>query len=244
MSSQVVFRLQSRTGHQSIKQVEESIPSIDKHEVLVKIRAVSLNFRDVVIANGGYPFPVKDKVVPCSDCAGEIIEIGSSVEDFANGDNVMAVFDPTNLFGPQKDWNHGHGGPVDGVLREYVAFPGSALIKIPKESSLSFSQMAALVCTGVTAWNVLYGHQPLKPGHTVLFQGTCSFAQANLPFASTYINSVTRYRRCLHHWPHPCKGCWSHNHYHFLFRRKARTRPEEIRSRLYHQLQEDARLGK
>ncbi|EHK95984.1 NAD(P)-binding Rossmann-fold containing protein [Glarea lozoyensis ATCC 20868] len=172
MSKQIVFRLQSRTGYQSIKQVEEAIPTIDKHEVLVKIRAVSLNYRDVVVANGGYPFPVKDQVVPCSDSAGEVIEIGSSVEGFAKGDRVIAVFDPTNLFGPQKDWHHGHGGPVDGVLREYVAFPSSALIKISGASGLNFSQMAALVCTGVTAWNVLYGNQPLKPGHTVLFQGT------------------------------------------------------------------------
>jgi len=219
MSNQVVFRLQSRTGHQSITQVEEPIPEIDKHEVLVKIRAVSLNFRDVVVANGGYLFPVKDKVVPCSDSAGEIIEIGSSVEGFAKGDHVIAVFDPTNLFGPQKDWNHGHGGPVDGVLREYVAFPGSALIKISKESGLSFSQMAALVCTGVTAWNVLYGNQPLKPGHTVLFQGTCSSTPANLPSASAYID-VNRYRRCLYHWSYSCKSCWSHNHHHFFFRRQ------------------------
>ncbi|KAF2019569.1 putative zinc-type alcohol dehydrogenase-like protein [Aaosphaeria arxii CBS 175.79] len=172
MSSQVVFRLQSRTGHQAIKQFDESIPTIDKHEVLVKIRAVSLNFRDIGVANGGYPFPVKDGVVPCSDSAGEVIDVGSSVEGFAKGDNVIAVFDPTNLYGPQKDWKHGHGGPVDGFLREYAAVPASALVKIPDGSGLSFSQMAALVCTGVTAWNVLYGNMPIKPGHTVLFQGT------------------------------------------------------------------------
>jgi NADPH:quinone reductase-like Zn-dependent oxidoreductase len=58
MSNQLVFRLRSRTGHQSFKQVQEAIPTIDKHEVLVKIRAVSLNYRDVVVANGGYPSPL------------------------------------------------------------------------------------------------------------------------------------------------------------------------------------------
>lgn len=168
----LVYRLQSRTGHQQLKQLEEPKPAFDKHEILVKIRAVSLNYRDIVVANGGYPFPVKDRVVPCSDAAGEVIEIGSAVEGFRIGDRVIGNFDPTNLYGPQLDWNHGHGGPIDGVLRQYVSFPASAVVRIPESSGLTYPQMASLVCTGVTAWNALYGAIPLKPGQTVLFQGT------------------------------------------------------------------------
>jgi len=98
----------------------------------MKIRGISLNYRDIVVANGGYPFPGKEQVVPCSDGAGQIVEVGSSVEGFEVGDQVIACFDPTNLCGPQKDWSHGHGGPVDGVLREYVAFPETAIVKIPR----------------------------------------------------------------------------------------------------------------
>ena len=173
-SNHLVYRLQSQTGHQQLKQLEEPKPSIDKHEILVKIHAISLNYRDIVVANGRYPFPVKEKVVPCSDAAGEVVEVGSLVDGLKVGDRVICNFDPTNLYGPQLDWNHGHGGPIDGVLRQYVAFPASAVASIPESSGLTYPQMASLVCTGVTAWNAMYGAVPLKPGQTILFQGMCN----------------------------------------------------------------------
>lgn len=182
-SKHLVYRLQSQTGHQSLKQSEEPIPKIDKHEILVKVHAVSLNYRDIVVANGGYPFPVKEKVVPCSDAAGEVVEVGSAVAGFKVGDRVISNFDPSNLYGPQRDWDNGLGGPVDGVLRQYVPFTASAAAKIPESSGLSYPEMAALVCTGVTAWNAMYGAVPLKPGQTILFQGmTCLdlFVSANV----------------------------------------------------------------
>lgn len=171
MSSHVVFRLQERGSHHNLKQLEEPIPVIDKHEVLIKIRGISLNYRDIGIADGSYPFPVKEQVVPCSDAAGEVVEVGSSIDDLRVGAHVIGNFDVVNLYGPQADWKHGHGGPIDGMLRQYVALPRSSVTEIPSSSKLSFPQMAALVCTGVTAWNALYGNIPLKPGQTVLFQG-------------------------------------------------------------------------
>ncbi|KUF91161.1 hypothetical protein AM588_10009661 [Phytophthora nicotianae] len=64
------------------------------------------------------------------------------------------------------------GGNVDGVLRQYIALPAQVLTKVPEESDVSFVQMASLVASGVTAWNALFGVQPLKAGQTVLFQGT------------------------------------------------------------------------
>ncbi|KUJ16691.1 putative zinc-type alcohol dehydrogenase-like protein [Mollisia scopiformis] len=172
MATHLVYRLTNRGPKCTIKQVSERRPTPDKHEVLVKIHAVSLNYRDIVIANGTWPFPAKDNLIPCSDSAGKVVAIGSDVEGFAIGDKVVAAFDVATLYGPLKDWNHGHGGPIDGVLREYAAFPASVLVKIPSESKLGFPQLSTLVCTGVTAWNALYGNIPLKPGQTVLFQGT------------------------------------------------------------------------
>ncbi|KAE9375115.1 putative zinc-type alcohol dehydrogenase-like protein [Stipitochalara longipes BDJ] len=172
MSTHLVFRLEEEGSHRNLKQFEEPKPVIDRHEVLVKVRGISLNYRDIVIANGGYPFPNKEKVIPCSDAAGEVVEIGSSVEGLKVGDHVVANFDVSNLYGPQSDWQHGHGGPIDGMLRQYVSLPGNAVVKIPKHAKLSFTEMASLVCTGTTAWNALYGNIPLKPGQTVLFQGT------------------------------------------------------------------------
>ena len=171
MSNHKVFRLASVGSHHNIQENSEPIPTIDSHEILVKIRGVALNYRDLAISKGAYPFPVKDNVIPCSDTAGEIVEVGSLVEDLKVGDRVVASFDRTNLYGPQRDWAHGHGGPIDGFLREFAAVPATAAVKIPEGAKLSFTQMAALVCTGVTAWNALYGNIPLKPGQTVLFQG-------------------------------------------------------------------------
>lgn len=110
--------------------------------------------------------------MPCSDGAGVVEEVGSDVEGLQVGDRVIANFDVRHFYDPQSDWLHGHGGPIDGVLRQYMAVPGDALTKIPAESTLSFAQMAALVCTGTTSWNALYGNLPLKPGQTVLFLGT------------------------------------------------------------------------
>lgn len=170
-SKQTVFRLNSRQGIVDLSKSEEDIPKAAAHEVLIKIHSVALNYRDIAIATSHYPFPVKDNVVPVSDAAGEIVEIGPNVHGFTVGDWVIANFNPVNLYGPMKDWNGGLGGPVDGVLRNYLAINANSVIKVPKESSLKASQWASLVCTGTTAWNALYGNVPLKPGQTVLFQG-------------------------------------------------------------------------
>ncbi|KAI5236019.1 NAD(P)-binding protein [Aureobasidium subglaciale] len=183
MPTHKVFRLHSRTDFRAIKSHEEEIPTPDKHEVLIKVKSVSLNYRDVGVANGGYPFPVKDMVVPCSDACGEVVELGSAVKNVEKGDLVVCTFDPTNLYGPQKDWQNGLGGPVDGVLREHVAVPAAAVIKLPSGSDVSTASWASTVCTGVTAWNCLYGNTPLRPGQTVLLQGTGGVSMTALQIA-------------------------------------------------------------
>lgn len=170
-STQTVFRLNSRQNIVDLTKVEEEIPKAAAHEVLIKIQSVALNYRDIAIATSNYPFPVKDNVIPVSDAAGEIVEIGPNVQGFTIGDLVIANFNPVHLYGPMKDWNGGLGGPMDGVLRNYLTINANSIIKVPKASSLKASQWAALVCTGTTAWNSLYGNVPLKPGQTVLFQG-------------------------------------------------------------------------
>ncbi|KPM41143.1 hypothetical protein AK830_g5446 [Neonectria ditissima] len=167
-----VFRLKHRNGFDGLHQQQEDIPKITKHEVLVKVRSVALNFRDIAIATSKYPFPVADNVVPCSDMAGDIAEIGGSVQGLSVGDKVVASFDIANLYGPQRDWNTGQGGPIDGVLRQYVVLPASAIVKVPSESPQTYSSWASVVCTGVTVWNAFYGNLPLRPGHVVLCQGT------------------------------------------------------------------------
>ena len=169
MASQKVFRLPKRTSFHDLVLGEEPIPECGKHEVLVKVRSVSLNYRDLVITNDTYPFAIKDNVVPCSDLAGEVVEADPDTI-FRKGDKVVSTFDITNTYGTQQNWNHGLGGPIDGVLREYLSVPATAVVKLP-DSPLSFAEWSCIPCAGVTAWNALYGNVPLKPGQTVLFQG-------------------------------------------------------------------------
>jgi len=172
MTTQRVFRLPQRTSILDLQVNEEKVPDPASQEVLIRIKSIALNFRDFAVATGKYPFPVKDNVVPCSDLSGEVVRVGNQVDDFAEGDRVIASFDLKTLYGAMPDWHHSLGGCYDGVLREYIALPSSALVKVPSTSGLSFAQLSALVCTGTTAWNALYGNNPLKPGQTVLFLGT------------------------------------------------------------------------
>lgn len=199
MAKQQVFRLPQRNSIRYLQVFLEDTPVPTSNEVLIKVKSVALNFRDFAVCTGKYPFPVKDNVIPCSDMSGEIVSVGSHVDDFAEGDKVIASFDLKALYGPMPDWYHGLGGTIDGVLREYVALPSSAVVRIPATTELSFAQLSTLVCTGTTAWNALYGNNPLKPGQTVLFLGILSKSIEECP-----TDNIDRHRRCLYHGSDPC----------------------------------------
>jgi NADPH:quinone reductase-like Zn-dependent oxidoreductase len=182
--SQTVVRINGpRNSLRNFKTFKEAIPEPSKNEVLIKVHAISLNYRDIAIATSLYPFPVKDNVVPCSDAAGVVVSVGENVKSLVAGDHVIGTFDLSNLFGQQMDWLNGQGGPIDGVLREYICIPAVSVVQVPKESPLSFCEWSTLVCTGVTAWNALYGNIPLKPGQTILLQGTLSKDNHRLPIS-------------------------------------------------------------
>ncbi|OKL58529.1 hypothetical protein UA08_06371 [Talaromyces atroroseus] len=170
MPLQTVFRFPTKNAFEDLVSYQEDIPKPSSNEVLIKVRAVSLNSRDCQIATSRYPFGSKDQVIPGSDAAGDIVEVGSAVREFATGDRVVVSFDNTRLYGPARDVVSGQGGGVDGVMAQYIARPASAVVKVPANSPQSYSELASLVCTGVTAWNSLYGNNPLKPGQTVLVQ--------------------------------------------------------------------------
>lgn len=183
---QTVFRLPSKgSGYNSLTQSSEPIPQPAPHEVILKIHASTLNFRDLAITTGAYPFPVADNVVPLSDGAGTITAVGKAVPSstISVGDYAIANFDITNLYGPQQDWEHGLGGPIDGCLREYIAVPAASVVRIPKTTTLSWPQLAGLVCTGTTAWNALFGNNPLIPGQTILALGTGGVSMTALMLA-------------------------------------------------------------
>lgn len=193
-NKQTVFRSTTGKGYTDIKPFEEPIPEVSKHEILVKIEAVSLNYRDLVVSNRKYPFKIKENVVPCSDGAGEVVKVGSAVRNIQVGDRVVFLFDPTAQFGVQKGWNDGLGAPVDGVLQQYKTTLESGVIKLPSDTHLSWGEAASMVCTGVTAWNALYGGIRFTAGRSVLLQGTggvsiTTLILANAAGATTIITS-------------------------------------------------------
>ncbi|KAJ1548597.1 hypothetical protein HK405_002140 [Cladochytrium tenue] len=178
-AKQTAFRLaHSPRGPHDLQVLhDEDTPRLlGPSDVLVRIRAASLNFRDLMLARGDYPFPHRQGTVPCSDGAGDVVAVGPAVPAarLGRGDVVVVAFDPNTLHGPMRDVEEGGGlaGNQDGVLRQYVVMPASAVVKVPKGSMLTYEQWATLPCAGVTAWNAIFGGVPMKPGQTILFQGT------------------------------------------------------------------------
>lgn len=139
-------------------------------EALIKIHAVSLNFRDVAMLDGRYPVKVIPQGVPCSDAAATVIEVGSSVTLVKPGDYVTPSFMTNFVTGTEKHRNlSALGGDVDGVLREYAVFDQKILTKVPKH--LSFEEAATIACAGVTAWTALDMNKATKV-ESALMQGT------------------------------------------------------------------------
>ncbi|KAL4931405.1 zinc-dependent alcohol dehydrogenase family protein [Aspergillus undulatus] len=173
MPQHTVFRFPTRTSFEDLTSYQEDIPRPTSHEVLIKVRAISLNSRDCQIATSNYPSAIKDRLIPGSDAAGDIVDVGDAVHDFAKGDRVVTCFDVNRLYGPAKHEVCGQaGGGVDGVMAQYIVRPASAVVKVPVDSPQAYSELASLVCTGVTVWNAFYGNKQLLPGQTVLVQGT------------------------------------------------------------------------
>lgn len=141
-------------------------------EVRIKVHAVSLNFRDLAVAAGSYIGDVDDPIIPCSDGAGEVVEVGAGVRRFRPGDRVTATFFPCWINGrstPDKI-RHALGGDIDGMLAQEVCMDESALVAIP--DGVDFIDAATLPCAGVTAWNAMFVSHGVKPGDTVLLLGT------------------------------------------------------------------------
>lgn len=141
-------------------------------QVVVRIRSVSLNFRDKLVIHGSYSRKLRLPLVPCSDAAGEVMAIGEGVNRFRVGDRVMANFMPGWIEGEvnEEKAKTALGAGVDGVLAERVVFDQRSLVEVPE--MLSFEEAATLPCAGVTAWNALMVFGKVKAGETVLLLGT------------------------------------------------------------------------
>jgi len=159
-------------GIESLAWGKRPLSDPGEHEVRIRVRAVSLNYRDLAIASGHYPLTHSRPLLPVSDGAGTVDAVGSGVTRVRIGDRVSANFVRdwvSGTFGPAQQASS-LGGEVDGMLADYVVLPEHALVPIPE--SLSFPEAAALPCAGVTAWNALIFHGRVQAGHTVVVQGT------------------------------------------------------------------------
>ncbi|HET9468827.1 MAG TPA: NAD(P)-dependent alcohol dehydrogenase [Vicinamibacterales bacterium] len=164
------YELHPEDGFDALKLVDRERPGMGPNGVRVSVRAVSLNYRDLMVARGSKKRA--KRIVPVSDGAGEVTEIGSAVEHVAVGDRVAAAFFPTWIDGDLKEAHHANalGGSLDGMLAKEVVLPERAWVKIP--SRYSFEQAATLPCAGVTAWHALFEAATVKPGDTVVVQGS------------------------------------------------------------------------
>ncbi|MGA3048057.1 MAG: NAD(P)-dependent alcohol dehydrogenase [Terracidiphilus sp.] len=172
----------SSFGVDSLELVERPTPEPGPGEVLVKMHAISFNYRDLLMVKGQYNPKLKLPRVPCSDGAGEVEAVGAGVTVWKPGDRVCGIF--------MQNWLDGNltpikargalGGDIDGMLADHVLLRQSGLVSVP--DYLSYEEAATLPCAGVTAWNALAAGN-LKPGDTVLVQGTGGVSIFTLQFA-------------------------------------------------------------
>jgi NADPH:quinone reductase-like Zn-dependent oxidoreductase len=180
------YLIDSPDGIDAIKRVELPDPIAKPGEALVRIRANSLNFRDLGITQGGYLRNDKRPVIPLSDGAGEVVEVGAGVTRVKRGDRVVASFFRDWIAGDVEEWQmlSSLGGGIDGTLCELVSLPEHAWLPIPP--SLSFEEAATLPCAAVTAWQALVSLGKVKAGDVVLTQGTGGVSIFALQFAKLH----------------------------------------------------------
>jgi len=177
------WRYDGGFGAENLKIVELPDPSPGPGQALVRVRACSINYRDLAVLRGAYGSGVKAPLIPLSDGAGEVTAVGPGVTRVKPGDRVAAIFMQDWIEGPSDDRkaNSALGGAINGMMAGQVCLNAEGLVHFPEH--LSFEEAAALPCAGVTAWHALFRSGGLKPGESVLLQGTGGVSIFALQFA-------------------------------------------------------------
>jgi NADPH:quinone reductase-like Zn-dependent oxidoreductase len=166
------FALQGSFGLDALKQIELPDPKPGAGQVVLRMKAASLNFRDLLVLKGLYNPKLPMPVLPLSDGVGEVIEVGAGVTRVKVGDRVSPIFHQGWLDGAitAEKAQRTLGGPLPGMLAERAVVDHEGVVAVP--SHLTDEEAASLPCAAVTAWNALFHSASLKAGETVLLQGT------------------------------------------------------------------------
>ncbi len=178
------FELHNATGFDAVRPAERGNPKPGPGQVVVRVRAASFNYRDVMIAGGGYAGRAKFPLIPLSDGAGDVVEAGPGVTRVKAGDKVCGIFFQRWLTGPVRPdiQDAALGGTADGMLTDHAVLEAEGVTPFP--AHLSYEEAAALPCAAVTAWHgLIEASGGIKPGDAVLLLGTGGVSIFGLQFA-------------------------------------------------------------
>jgi NADPH:quinone reductase-like Zn-dependent oxidoreductase len=178
-----VWEIRGRFGLDALTLVDRIEPEPGPGQVVMRVRAASLNYRDLLTVRGSYDPRQPLPLIPLSDGAGEVVAVGPGTTRAKEGDRVAANFAQSWIWGPptRERLRSSLGGPLDGMAAERVVLDAEGTVAIPDH--LSFEEAACLPCAAVTAWNALVAQGRLTAGQTVLVLGTGGVALFALQFA-------------------------------------------------------------
>jgi NADPH:quinone reductase-like Zn-dependent oxidoreductase len=178
-----VYEIRDRFGLDALTLTERPQPQPRPRQVLLRIKAASLNYRDLLVVKGQYNPKMPLPRIPLSDAAGEVAAVGAEVTRVQVGQRVAAIFMQKWIAGDidESKAKSALGGAIDGLLAEYAVLHEDGLVHVPEH--LSFEEAATLPCAAVTAWHGLIAEGRIKSGDTVLVQGTGGVSLFALQFA-------------------------------------------------------------
>ncbi len=187
-----VFQIQDDWGMEHLQLASRPDPKPGPGEVLVRMKAASLNYRDLLVPGRGYgSFTGKLPLIPVSDGVGEVVEVGAGVTRVQPGDRVCPCFNQGWIAGEPdlERLTRTLGGPIDGTMADLMSLPEDGVVKAA--AHLSDEEAATLPCAALTAWSALVTYERLRPGSKVLVQGTGGVALFALQFAKLLGAHVT-----------------------------------------------------